>query len=132
MKRRIVAVALVIVLVFAFASCSAGSGDRYNYVSVHAYDTTSEFRTLSETLDYVYEDTVLVLEDDGTWRIEYNVFLFFNTNIDEGTYTVDANGTYIFTGFEYGLDSKGYKTNDGFNIVFYLSDIRIVSLSFSK
>ena len=132
MKRRIVAVALVFVLVFAFVSCSSGGGDRYNYASVYAYDTTSEFKTLSETLDFVYEDTVLVIEEDGTWRIEYNVFLFFNTNIDEGTYTFDNNGNYIFSGFEYGLDSKGYKTADGINIVFSLSDIRIVSLTFSK
>ncbi len=113
MKKRIVSALLLFVLfasLLSFTGCMSKPQYRYSGISTH-----SAYSDLREEMDFIYEDTFLLLEDDGSWRIYTPLFLFFKMNIDKGTYTVE-DGVYTFEGFEYGMETTGEKTDDGFTI----------------
>ena len=129
---------LCIVMMLSFTGCAFNNNytDKYEYSGAYVNSTiASEFATSQELFEYVYEDTCLKLFDDGKWVIDYNIFLFINSNIDEGTYTVE-DGVYKFEGFEYGLSAYGEKTDEGFEIYFMMPDgytyIRAFSIYYKK
>ena len=125
MKKRILTVTLAAILVVAIMVVTTGCGNtsgtkryEYNGVSINS-QITSSYATFDEMIAFVYEDTFLKINDDGTWVIDVPLFLFFNSNIDEGTYTVE-DGVYTFEGFEYGMQAYGVETSDGFEIYFMI------------
>ena len=115
MKKRILSIIMAAtLLVLLLSTVGCGAADQYDYSKSSA---SSTFLSLKDDLDFVYEETRLNLEEDGTWSIDMSIFLFFRSDIDEGTYTVE-NGLYTFEGFDYGLDATGKKTENGFEIYF--------------
>ena len=131
MKKRILLIALVLCMVVSLCSCSVfGHYDKkYAYSSIQVNEAPYEIAQLKDSLDFVYDETFLKLSDDGTWCIDMNIILFINSNIDEGTYTMDGD-TYVFEGFEYGMDARGYETEEGFDICFYWDDVKALTLTF--
>ena len=128
----------VILLTAVFATCScgfSGSTEKYEYERVQMWMSTPEYPNFGNTLDFVYEDTVLKLNDDGTWVIDFNIILFINSKIDKGTYTQNGD-EYIMEGFEYGMDTIGRKNGDTFAIDFYIpapaGDEKLCTLYFEK
>ena len=144
MKKRLLvsffAVVLVIAMTLAFCSCEINNNDyskKYTYSRCEMnYDVSSEYATLQETVEFVYSDCALKFFDDGTWVID-SPALFFNINIDEGTYTVnETTGIYEFEGFEYGTKTYGMETVSGFAIYFDMPNgvgyTNVFTLYFSK
>ena len=121
MKKKIVAVVMALILsatTLMLVGCDSSDGWDYSKITTSGeYDNISEMNELVNLLDFVYEDTTLKIKDDGTWKIDTSLFLFFRSTIDKGTYTVE-NGVYVFEGFEYGFETTGEETSNGFNIYF--------------
>lgn len=121
MKKKIVAIVMAFILsatALTFVGCGSSDGWDYSHITTNReYADVSEMNELANLLDFVYEDTTLKIKDDGTWKIDTPLFLFFRSNVDKGTYTV-KNGIYVFEGFEYDLKTIGEKTSNGFNIYF--------------
>ena len=129
MKKRIISFILVILVVFSLASCSAG-GDTYDFEKATVTSVLSGTSVdMESTFEFVYDDTKLRISDDGDWAIEQNFLLFITINIDEGTYEMNGD-TYVFDGFEYGMNAYGVKTDEGFEIDFYLSGDLAATLFF--
>ena len=138
MKKRLLVVLLITCMVFATCSCGfggIGKTEKYDYVRTAMWTTVDEYPNFGKTLDFIYEDTVLKMKDDGTWVIDFNIILFINSKIDKGTYTIDGE-KYLMDGFEYSMETIGRKTDDGFKIDFYVpapsEDIHFCTLYFEK
>ena len=127
MKKKLLTLLLISALMVTVLACFTGCGiggktEKYAYKSAYAnYLVDFETSDPQGTLEFIYEDTYLKLYDDGTWVIDMPIFLFINSNIDEGTYMVE-DGTYYFDGFEYGMDAYGEKSEDGFEIYFLVRE----------
>ena len=120
MKKRIIAISLmVLMMLFALSACGSATTQKYkyshSYVANYGYD--GEYN-LDETFEFIYSDTYLKINDDGTWSIDTPLFLFINMDIDKGTYEVDSSGRYRFYGFEYGMTAYGERSGDQFTIRF--------------
>ena len=141
MKKRLLAALLILcVALSAFAVCGCSFGgmggtEKYEYERTMMWMTVDEYPNFGKTLDFVYEDTVLKIKDDGTWVIDFNIILFINSKIDKGTYTQNGD-EYIMEGFEYGMDTIGRKNGDTFAIDFYIpapaGDEKLCTLYFEK
>ena len=131
--KKFLLIILAFSMILTLCSCTIGKNyaSKYAYTDVLIDHDSSEIAEMKDLLHIVYEDTSLKLSDDGTWCIDMNIILFINSNIDEGTYTKDGD-MYVFEGFEYGMDAYGYETEDGFNIIFYIEDIQVITLRFAK
>ena len=121
MKKRIIAVLLLVCSLFVLCSCAlnAGAEQTYSFSNASVHLQVDGYEYMDDTMEFVYEETFLKIFSDGTWVIDMEMFLFLNSNIDQGTYTLE-NGRYTFEGFEYGMDAVGQKTASGFEIDFYI------------
>ena len=133
MKKRIVSIVMLTVLLVSLVSM-AGCGlptmiktrmadDSFGYSRC---STTSAFAEMYSLLHFVYIDTTLYLNDDGTWMIVMDetdliADLMVDGVIDEGTYT-EENGVYTLVGFEDDFDAVGSMQGDGFVIDFTYPD----------
>ena len=127
MKKRIFSLVLAVILalstMLSLASCIGESYDeKLAFDGAYVNPAMqSEFATSAELIEFIYEDTYLKLNDDGTWVIDTPTFWVFNSEIDKGTYTFE-DGLYNFYGFEYGMDAYGKLENGRFEIYFEIPD----------
>ena len=126
MKKRLIYILMILLttaLTLSIVGCSFNS-IRKNKSAEYSFEyenciLSSAYSELWGELDFIYEDTSLYLFKDGTWKIEMDDFTaFVDGTIDEGTYTVNSEGLYTFSGFEYGFKTTGRRFGDEFEIYF--------------
>lgn len=128
MKKRIVSILLAAMMLFtlvALVGCGE-TGTEYTYSEIVMGDNNEGY---DESMEEVYERAVLIINEDGTWKLSGKVIAFIKIDLFSGTYTVDDFGIYTFEGFEEGLNVKGTETEDGFEL-YYLEEEYGITVDF--
>ena len=120
MKKRITSLllaAMLLITLVAFVGCGE-KGTQYKYSKIFYGDYVP---TVDDTTQSIYERAVLIINDDGTWKLAVNVVSSINIDIYKGTYTFEDD-CYVFDGFDSEYPVIGYESKDLFQLCFTLSE----------
>ena len=115
MKKRITSLllaAMLLLTLVAFVGCGE-TGTQYTCVDVDVLSDDSAYANVEDLI----KGTVLVINEDGTWKLSKPIIAFIKIDVFSGTYT-EKNGIYAFEGFDFDLAARGVETDGGFEMYF--------------